>query len=194
MAFHKNLLKGKIWAGKDTGECRNASNRAVLYAGNGLFLVAFAPPPPVVEAVGYVARLLNFQKPQASAYGMDCSRGNVDKIALLYAYIIKAVLYGICLYSLPKLACGVDSVQAANKACILICIKHIPALGLTACIFPLVKPCSCIVGVNLDAKLVVSLNHLYQKRIASPAELFKGILLSVGMGGSNPKLVTPYLV
>ena len=106
----------------------------------------------------------------------------------------KLFLYGICLYSLPKLACGVDSVQAANKAGIFFCIKHVPTFGLAACIFPLVKPCSCIIGVNLDAKSVVSLNHLYQKRIASPAELFKGILLSVWMGGSKPKLVTPYLV
>ena len=116
----------------------------------------------IVETIGGVAVLLDLQKQGPFSDRMDRAGGDVEKVAFMNRELPEQIIPPSFPDHLFQLLAG-PGVMSDDDVSILITVQDIPALGFSQTAL-FVAEGVIVVGMDLDAQVVVGIDDFYQKR------------------------------
>ena len=117
---------------------------------------------PIVNAVGYIAGLLDLRHHDAGTKGMDTTCGDIKYITLMDDFMIEHRLYGIVFQYTNILHAVHLTIETSHQFCTLIGLHHIPHLSFTVALLTFLS--QFIVRMHLNRQPVVGIDNLNQQR------------------------------
>ena len=127
---------------------------------SGLAVCAYSAV--IVDTVGGVGILLYLSDKDTLAYGVESSCLDEENVALLYGNGVCNFKQSIVFYSLTEFFLCDIMLEAVEQGSTLVAVNDIPHLGLA--VFALNSLSILIVGVNLNGKVILSVDKLYKNR------------------------------